>query len=313
MKRKGMRLASIVVALLVSILMCGEAYCWDPATHAYIEENLHKKQGHLDNTVLYNRIYGANALDVFNNNFSDIYVVLAAYMHDTTRDNFLKVWEKAATKAEKAFSYGFVGHNNTWGMDSTAHVSGITFGKREGYVIAKARILASMLKPAFESKLGPVPDPVMVDICHYLVESGVDFLVLGKDPSIGNKLMTAANSRSDEVPELLIKAYSYDFTILGVPNPDSLIASAEASFKTWLWAYGLALTQNNAIDLVSAGLAEVGAAYLGLPPESAEALIPVAKQGIYAAMTLCAPDFEAEIRASTGWINGRLSSHGINW
>jgi hypothetical protein len=317
MKKMGlMKVAPIVMAVIVmSMLLPGRAHSWDPATHAYIEEHFYKKQGQLDDGVLYNRIYGANAIDIFNNNFTSPYLEFAAYLHDTTQNNFLKVWEKAGTKAEKAFAYGFVGHNNTWGMDSTAHISGITYGRGEGYVIAKAHVLAVMLKPSLESQLGrELPDDVVVNICHYLVESGVDFLVRSMDPSIGNKLMAAANSRSDEVPTLLVNAYKDDFSALaGSPeNAALLIAAAEGQFRYSMMLYGFALTQDNALDLVAEGMAAVGAEYLGMPGSEA-ALVPVVKQGIFAAMTLCAPDFERELQASTGWVNGKLSSNGISW
>ena len=318
MKKRGMvRVASIAMAVLVlSMVVPGRAYSWDPATHAYIEEHLYKKRGQLDDEVLYNRIYGANTIDMFNNKFESPYLEFAAYLHDTTQDNFLKVWENAGTKAEKAFAYGFVGHNNTWGMDSTAHISGITSGRGQGYVIAKAQMLAVMLKPLLEEQLGQeVPDEVAVNICHYFVESGVDFLVRGMDPSIGNKLIAAAYSRSLEVPALLVNAYQEDFsTLAGSPENAALVITiAEGAFQASMMSYGWALTQDDALDLVAAGMAAVGAEYLGLPQAAVPALIPVVKQGIFAAMTLCAPDIEKELRASTGWVNGRLSSNGISW
>jgi hypothetical protein len=319
MKKRGLiKVASIVMAVLVlSMLLPRRAHSWDPATHAYIEEHLYKKHGQLNDGVLYNRIYGAGAIDIFNNSFTSPYLEFAAYLHDTTQDNFLKVWEKAGTEAEKAFAYGFVGHNNTWGMDSTAHISGITFGRGQGYVIAKAHVLAAMLKPVLEAQLGrELPDDVVVNICHYLIESGVDFLVRSMDPSIGYKLMAAANNRSSEAPALLVNAYKDDFSALaGIPQnaAQQIIEIAEGQFRYSMWVYGLFLTQDNALDLVAEVLANIGADYLGLPPGSGAALVPVAKQGIFAAMTLCAPDFEAELRASTGWVNGQLSSNGIAW
>ena len=317
MKKRGIiGIASIVAAVLVlSMLMPGRAYSWDPATHAYIEEHLYKKRGQADDGVLYNRIYGANVMDMFNNKFSSPYLEFAAYLHDPTQENFLEVWEEADTRMERAFAYGFVSHNNTWGMDSTAHISGITFGKGEGYVIAKARILAVMLKPGLEAQLGPLPDVVVMDICHYFVETGVDFLVRGMDPSIGNKLMAAAGNRSDEVPALLIEAYKDDFAALaGSPeNAALIIGTAEGMHRATIMGYGWALTQDNALNLVAQEMAKVGAEYLGLPPGSDAALVPAVEQGVLAAMQLCAPDIDRELRASTGWVNGRLSSHGISW
>ena len=313
-----MRVVSIIMAVFViSILMPVRVHSWNPATHAYIEEHLYKKQGDLNNEVLYNRIYGANALDIFNDNFTSPYPEFAAYLHDTTQDNFMKVWEMAKTIAEKSFAYGFVGHNNTWGMDSTAHISGITFGRDEGYVIAKAHILAAMLKPMLESQLGPLSDNVLMDICHYLVESGVDLIVRNIDPSIGIKLMNASYYHSVDASALLANAFAddpYISSLAGSPeNAKLLIAIAEGTFRVSMINYGWALTQDNALDLVSEGMAKVGTEYLHLPPGSEAVLVPLVKQGVLAAMTLCAPDIERELRASTGWVNGKLSSHGISW
>ncbi|OPY77224.1 MAG: hypothetical protein A4E65_02822 [Syntrophorhabdus sp. PtaU1.Bin153] len=318
MKNMGIiRVCSVVMTILVlSALMPGRSHSWNAATHAYIEERLCKAQGQLDDGVLNNRIYGANAVDIFNDNFTSPYVQFAAYLHDTATDNFMKAWDEAGTGAELAFAYGFVSHNNTWGMDSTAHVSGITYGRGEGYVIAKAQVLTAMLKPLLEEQLGPLPDDVVVDICHYLVEYGVDFLVRTIDPSVGNKLMTAAQFRSEEVPALLANAYTVDFSViagLSLDDTEALIETTEGTFRVWMMGYGWALTQPNALDLVAEGLAEVGAEYLGLPPGSGEALVPTVKQGILTAMALCAPDIDRELRASTGWVNGKLSSHGISW
>lgn len=308
---------------LMLALSMTPALAWDLATHAYIEEHLFKKTGQADSAVMYNRIYGAGAIDIFNNNFTSPYLEFEAYLHDTSREDFLKAWEIAASRNEKAFAYGFVSHNNTWGMDSTAHVSGRTFGRGEGYVIAKARALAAMLGPAVEAQLAqlglpPVSEEVLVNLFHYLVESGVDFLIRDKDPEIGSKLMAAAFNRSAEVPTLLAEAYKSDFAILAGYGEDaaaSFIATAEGDFRASMMAYGYALTQANALDLVAGGLAAIGVSYLGLPPgpNSVALLVPIAQQGIVAAKMLCAPDLDRELHASTGWVNGRLNSNGIAW
>lgn len=293
---------------LMLILTVGVAFAWEAATHAYIEEHLNKKKGQADNFVMYNRIYGANAIDIFNNNFTSPYVEFAAYLHDTSQENFLKVWQKAESKDEKAFAYGFVSHNNSWGMDSTAHVSGITYGRGVGYVIAKAKVLAAMLGPSLEAQIGDLTDEVLVNLCHYLVESGVDFLVLAKDPDIGSKLMNAAYFRSGQVAMLLFDAYQDDYPVLS-----GSIAIAEGNFRYYMISYGWVLTQPDALDRVAEGLAKIGVDYLGLPVGSESILAPIAKQGIEAAKMLCAPDFEREIKADTGWVNGKLSAAGVAW
>jgi len=311
---KKIVMGSCVFCLLV-VLVPGAALSWDLAAHAFIEQHLYKKQGQTDIAVLQNRIYGAGALDLFNSTFTSPSVEFAAYLHATTADNSLKAWEMAASREEKAFAYGFAGHNNAWGMDSTAHISGVTSGRGTGYVIAKAQVLAVMIKPVLDEAGLNLPDAVLVDVCHYLVESGVDLLVRSLDPTIGSKLMAAAYFRSDQAPALLINAYASDFSALaGSPeNAAQIIATAEGTFRAKMMGYGWALTQDNALDLIADSLAETGAIYLGLPPDYAEVLEPVVKQGILAAMMLCAPDFERELRATAGWVNGRLSSERIIW
>ncbi len=322
MKRIMMRSVLLVFSMagLMLTLTVGAAFAWEAATHAYIEEHLYKQKGKADQEVMRNRIYGANAIDIFNNNFDSPYVDFAAYFHSTSQEYFLKAWQIAETKEEKAFAYGFVSHNNKWGMDSTAHISGITYGRGTGYVIAKAKVLAAALGPSLEAQLGLPPgylsDEVLVNLCHYLVESGVDFLILEKDPAIGSKLLNAAFFRSDELSSLLVNAYQSDFADLaGITEAEAaeIIVTAEAHFQISMINYGWALKQPNALDLVAQGLAGIGVIYLGLPPGSEAVLAPVAKSGIQAAMTLCRPDFEREIKADTGWVNGKLSAAKVVW
>lgn len=314
------KLSVFSVVMLLAVLQSSFALAWDAATHAYIEEHLHKKKGQSNEVLMRNRIYGANTIDVFNNNFTQPYLGFQFYLHDPSQENFLKVWDLAFTDTEKAFAYGFVGHNNSWGMDNTAHISGITFGRGEGYVIAKARLLADSLAPILESpEVGLyLPESVLLDICHYLVESGVDLLVRELDPAIGTKLMTAAYYRSDEIPEMLVNAYVADFAPLvgGQVIAEQMIRDSETAFRTHTMVYGWALTQDNALDLVAAGLAGQAADYfamLGYPPAPEELLTAVAKQGIMTAMDLCANDIQKELRATTGWVNGNLSSAGVSW
>jgi hypothetical protein len=322
MKMTMMRKVLVVFWITaLTLVPTGAAFAWEAATHAYIEDHLFKKNGQADEDVMRNRIYGANAIDIFNNNFTLPYLEFAAYFHSTSEEYFLKAWQIAETKEEKAFAYGFVSHNNKWGMDSTAHISGKTYGKGTGYVIAKATILASMLGPSLEEALGQPPgslsDEILVNLCHYLVESGVDFLVLEKDPAIGSKLFDAALSRSDDDQDLLVNAYKSDLASLVVgmteAEAEDYIRTAENDFRNSMVTYGGALTQTNALDLVAQGLAGIGVIYLGLSPGSEAVLTPVAKAGIEAAMALCRPDFEREIKADTGWVNGKLSSAGVTW
>lgn len=312
----------ICIVMLVVGLLSPAAHAWDPATHAYIESRLYKKQGLSDDAILYNRIYGSYMIDLFNNNFSPTYVSFANYLHDPAQDNFMKLWNLAhplESGPEKAFAYGFVSHNNSWGMDSTAHIYGRTFGRDSGYVWAKAEILAAILGPSLSDMGLPLPYDILRDISHYLVEAGVDFLVRGLDPSIGNKIFTAAYTRSSGIPDTLVSAYKTDLSALSGLPPDTIaemIRQSETEKQMYLMGYGWALTQENALDLVAQGLALQGIAYFeskGLPAPPQPLLEQVAQQGIMAAMWLCAGDIQDEISATTGWVNGRLSSEGVAW
>lgn len=78
-----------------------------------------------------------------------------------------------------------------------------------------------------------------------------------------------------------------------------------------------------AFNNVAVGFAYMGIDYLDfldlmgyLPPTfeyDLPGLISFAQLGLSQAMTLCAPDFEKELKATTGWVNGKLSSHKISW
>ncbi len=129
--------------------------------------------------------------------------------------------------------------------------------------------------------------------------------------------MAAAISREPfEVQSLLTNACKADLAaIAGISEAEAAQIIADAEFMHWqsIITYGFALSKDNTLELVAGGLAKIGVAYLGLPPGSEAALVPVVEQGITAAMTICAPDIERELKASTGWVNGRLSSHGIAW
>jgi hypothetical protein len=327
------RVVPIITAVLVIlILIPGRSYSWAPATHAHMEKQFYKQQGKLkqqekldDFGILNNRIYGATALDIFNFSFSSPYPQCSAYLHDTENPNFLKVWDALKvsenTSLQRAFAYGFVGHNNTWGMDSTAHISGITYGRGEGYVIAKASMLVPLLKETDEFKTlesqlgGELPYEVMLNVCHYLIEYGVDLLVLNEDTSIGGTLFDAAAKRDPADPTLLIAAYAddQDFKDLVAPRDAAgFITEAEAMFRNSMLIYGKALAPNpdEARANIIIFLTVFGENYLNIP---AALLKPVVTRGLDIAMDICASDFEREIKASTGWVNGKLSSNGISW
>jgi hypothetical protein len=51
--------------------------------------------------------------------------------------------------------------------------------------------------------------------------------------------------------------------------------------------------------------------YPGFPVPPLEQLEALASDGLDAAMYVCAPDLMEEIEATTGWVNGRMSSGAV--
>ena len=86
------------------------------------------------------------------------------YLFVQTHYNFMEVWNAAKSVPAKAAAFGFVSHNELWGIDSTAHVAGITYGQVGGYVIAKADELAAHLQAMPEFAALGLPDALVETI-----------------------------------------------------------------------------------------------------------------------------------------------------
>lgn len=164
--KKELMMLGVIFLMLLSLST--EAFSWSAATHAYIENQLGKKRG-LENS---NEIYGGIVPDVFNYLFN--YPAFLDYLYGQTHEDFIKVWRPARWGLEKSFAYGFVGHNDVWGADFTAHHLCQTCGTGEGYAITKARELLTIAP--LPPELG-IPEDVAIEIFHEIVENSVDILV----------------------------------------------------------------------------------------------------------------------------------------
>ena len=221
----------------------------------------------------------------------------------------------------KSLAYGFASHNDLWGADSTAHHPGLTFGQAEGYVIAKAKMLAEILKQVPEYAALGFPDAVTLEISHELVEDGVDLLIKGMDPSIGQKLSSSAMSRTSNFPVLLVKAYARDFSQfsgISYQNASKFIIAAEKEFRQSIVFYGQALMQDDAtaIQLIAEGTAEVATSFLeangiALPPNVD--IVPLIEFAIEQSIDLCVGDFAAEIAATIDFVGKNLQAQGISY
>jgi len=313
-ERRGMKMknkilvtsAAIVLALFFS---SSNAFSWGSATHAFIDDYLGKKRG-LKNV---NEIYGGMAPDVFNYMFDNPFYM--GYLSNQTHNEFMKVWEKARWRREKALAYGFVSHNDKWGADYTAHSA-------EGYIIAKAEVLKGILEGVPEYRDLGLEDPVALEVSHNLVEAGIDLLIKRIDHMIGQKIISSALLRSPEFPFLLVKAYAKDFSqYAGISylKAVNIIISTEREFRKTTILYGQALTQQDeimAIQLISEQMAELSesffAAYgITLPPGTV--LTPLVSFAIVKSMEICAEDFRQEILETINFVNQQLNSNEISY
>ncbi len=307
MKTKRTFLAMGII-LLALVSFHSEAFSWGWAVHAYVDDHIGKKRG-LNNL---NEIYGGMVPDLFNNYFDnphnqDLFVA--------THYDFMKVWDAAKCRWEKPVPYGFVSHNELWGVDSTAHRSGRTLGQDVGYVNAKAIEMLSM--PLLPDGL-VIPEGQLVLIYHGIVENAVDILLKRMDDTLGRKMIYSAWLRSPETPLLLIKAYAKDFSPYfgGYFKAARAITKAEWEFRKTIIAYGEALMQDDetAIQLLSEQMVDLAESFLGqplpLPRDQAVAMIAGLTE---LAMGLCADDFSGEVEATIQKVDQELEIYSISY
>jgi len=316
MKTKRMKKEWMVVGVifLMVLFLSSEALPWGAATHAYIEDQLGKKREPNNS----NEIYGGIVPDVFNYLFD--YPAYLDYLYSQTHDEFLKVWNASRWGLAKSVAYGFVGHNDVWGADSTAHHLCLTCGTGEGYAIAKAkRLLAIAPLPP---ELG-IPEEVAIEIFHEIVENSVDILVSKKtDPLIGKKIITSTIFRSPQFPLLLVKAYAKDFssyTGMNYLEAAKFIMAAEKEFRKNLICYGQILTQDEvtAIQLISEQTADLAESFLGLYgiqlPVPEKQVVELVISYMNLAISICQYDYQDEIAATIHFVDHQLKANGITY
>ena len=301
--------------LCMVFFLAQTAFSWGWAVHTYIDDQFSTKWA-LRNG---NQIYGGLAPDLFNFRFDA--PEYRAYLFYQTHNNFMNVWNAAQSTPGRAIAFGFVSHNEVWGVDSTAHRSGITFGVGEGYVIAKAKVLKGILDQVPQFTALQLPEQVVLEVAHELVERGVDILMKGIDPMIGAKMAAAALPPNPNFVPLLEKSYAEGLAAyFGIRDIDArkFITSSERQFRQMMVLYGQTLMKDEAtaISLNAEQLEEVAKMFLaayGLPPlpEGVD-IKPLLQFGIQQGMTICAQDFAGEVSATLDLVEQQLVTHGIS-
>jgi len=237
-----------------------------------------------------------------------------------THFDFMNVWNAVKGPSDRPSAFGFVSHNNVWGVDSTAHVSSLTLPDHtKGYVIQKAETLVGVLDfYGVWSQLGlnplvPADYVKCVDICHDVVEAVIDLMIKTLDPNIGNRLVDSARSSDKKMLNLLIQAYAQQVVVatgMGLDQAKALIAANESGFRMAVLSLGNALKLRAPDDLgaVAAQLAGLAYAAYGISVDP-----DMVTQVLQAAMLVCYGDFPAEIMATVGFVQGQLAAHNIGY
>ena len=326
MGRKITKKAFVTLGLVcfLFVTMPSVASSWNQATHAYIADKLGARVGHEN----LNEMWGSVTPDLSNFIFDAGLCPgwISDQTHGTYSETFMKVWNAAETKSEYPLAYGFVSHNQQWGADYTAHISGLTFGQDDGYIIAKAKVLLNTpVNPAKPhrtfgdvfARLGMSPDEALL-VAHVITEYAVDIRLRNDvDPLLGRKLATAARNETKRFRPLLVKAYAADYAAYcfggDYSTAASVLAATEKEHRKNMIFLGQAISQPEpiAVQLLAEQLVGVLPDFLGGPlpiPESDA--VEIVKAGIFTSMAIC-NDYMAEIDATIEFVNKNLQDHGI--
>jgi hypothetical protein len=297
MKKTSILVGFLAVALFI---VPSSVYPWGSAVHAYIASHL--KPGNA------NVVYGSLAPDMFNYAFDLGALKDIMYQQFHTSPELL--WGIAATFNEKSLAYGFMNHKED---DQTAHYSGVVFGRGEGYVIAKAKVLDEYLAGKFPDYAGlkSLAPQVSLEVAHNLIENSIDVLIRRVDRLVGLKLMRAATVRDSVFPSMVVNVWGG-----ADPSLPTVIPAVESAFKTLMFNYGgLFATNNEAqiIDTLSAQMAGFAPVFLPqgieLPYETAFA---IAKAGTIKGIEICRGSSLIEIMLTIVQARRNLSGYKLN-
>lgn len=308
------RTSALLAAALAVTFVPFTAWGWSDATHVYLEKHTDKAAGQVTPNELCNRLYGSVAVDMFAYDFSIEGQTIHALLHERTMTLPVLPWDFAKTDAERALAYGLASHNNTWGTDATAHIDGITAGNRNGYVIAKAQLLASA--PEFRGAVLPLVggnEETLLLVAHILVEYSIDLVVAEREPAIAGDMVTAAFGCPEPAGvQFLLDAWIPPLEkFLPRPVLEEMIPAAFRNYRYWVAGYGMALQQPEAQKVVAGEVAKVAAEFLHVPADKIPYLAVVIDGALGAGKWLVAADLQEELDATIGRVNAELSTRKI--
>lgn len=283
------------------------AHAWGSGTHAFIADRL---GGAPLQPLDAQELYGAMAPDLFQTDIAlNSDPLLFSYTQGAPgHEGFMAIWNAARGPLAHAFAWGWVGHNEVWGEDSTAHGN--------GYVIEKATLLSGAFEQMgvwaqVESELGfPLATEDKILFCHLAVEYAGDIAIRQADPILGEKIMAAATLRSNSVPALLVAA-------MAGANPNDVVRM-EDRFRRYMMVYGGAMMQDDdfATRFMALDMTRFVVLYLqykGVP--DVESLRPMLQQLSLLAITESfglIGDYMGEIEITIAEVRAELAAHGVS-
>jgi len=307
------RLLCCALCSLFLVSIPPEVFAWGSVTHAYFAKQL--GEGKLNAE----EVYGATVPDLFNlmldsPNYDDLLRL--------THEQATKVKTKAHKMGLEDFALGFVSHNEVWGADFTAHVSGRT--TQEGYVVTQSRVLALSLKPPLQDILeqGGVSSPSFIagalaaGVSHPFIETAIDLLIKrNEDPSIGSALRQSAQDRPPAVQDLLAAAYGKSLarkTKVSEGEAIHFIRESETQYQQLMVRYGEIFTEEEpqalqALAAQGSGLLE---GYLTLFTGKEITISPeLIVQFLTLAIEQVEDTYQEELTSTLSYLKGRMKSY----
>ena len=307
----------IGIVLVLSFSMTAPA--WDVLGHAFIMEQLRGGAGQANG----NELYGITAPDFVNYLLPTPWY---GFLYGQTHEDFMALYDKALTPAEKALAVGFVAHNGVWGADHPAHYASLTIGDpTHGYVINKATLLEQIYAGygvwAAMGIAGAEYADFRLELCHNVVEYAIDISIWSVDPGIASRLAAAAAGRAPSMGRLVVAAYAeplvaYSQETVAPLNFDAaaaILRPAEAAFKQRDITYAGLFIGATSVEQVLGNLDPyvkgLAAEIFGLTLADGQAaqLIGLALQaGLF-------NDLAGELAATVQYVGEQLAAHNIGY
>ncbi len=313
------RFTMCLCLLVASVILTTNAFGWGSAVHTYVADQLGVTQGHLN----YDEMYGA----VLTDEFSLILDNKGGFMDDQCHHNFMAFVQQAHTCGQIASAFGMALHNDTWGIDYTAHHNSFTF-PGNGYAVVKGLQLApgivAVLVPIMmnagidEATATAVATGIAPLFGHSLSETAVDlWLRRTIDPAIGGVMVQAATRRSSDVGQLLADTYAASLAgAVNIPLVEAkeFIMTSERAFRDEIIQYGrlFTLPEEQCIGALAMYTAAQSQVYLkALTGVDVTVAPEVAAGFILQAMAIVAADYGSELTQTLAYVDGALQAHGI--